>query len=133
MERKTNNFANIQDVTDLFRELDPAETNKAEKLLTVVSNLLRQEAFNVGKNLDKLIEEGKLLEDVVKSVTVDVVGRMLMTSTTDEPVIQTSESALGYSQSSTFLIPGGGVFIKKTELARLGLKRQAIGKIELYD
>ena len=55
-----------------------------------------------------------------------------MTSTNSEPMIQSSESALGYSVSGTFLNPGGGLFIKKSELSRLGLKRQKIGVIELY-
>lgn len=68
-----------------------------------------------------------------KSVVVDVVARTLMTSTDTEPMTQRSESALGYSVSGTYLVPGGGLFIKKSELARLGLKRQRIGVIDLYD
>jgi hypothetical protein len=69
---------------------------------------------------------------VVKSVTVDIISRTLLTSTTNEPAIQTSESALGYSQSTTFLVPGGGLFIKNTELARLGLRKQRYGVIDFY-
>jgi hypothetical protein len=45
---------------------------------------------------------------------------------------QMSESALGYTVSGTYLSPGGGLFIKKTELARLGLRRQRIGVVNLY-
>jgi len=44
-----------------------------------------------------------------------------------------SQSALGYSVSGTFLVPGGGLFIKRSELARLGLLRQRVEVIELYD
>jgi len=54
-----------------------------------------------------------------------------MTSTDKEPMSQFSESALGYTVSGTFLSPGGGLFIKKSELARLGLRRQKIGVIDL--
>ena len=72
-------------------------------------------------------------DSYVKSVVVDVVARTLMTSTDTEPMTQRSESALGYSVSGTYLVPGGGLFIKKSELARLGLKRQRIGVIDLYD
>ena len=68
----------------------------------------------------------------MKSVTVDVVARTLMTSTDSEPLSQESQSALGYNWSGTYLVPGGGIFIKKSELARLGLKRQRRGVIELY-
>jgi hypothetical protein len=69
---------------------------------------------------------------VLKSVTVDIVTRTLLTSTDDEPMAQTSESALGYSWSGTYLVPGGGLFIKNTELSRLGLRRQRYGVIDFY-
>ena len=55
-----------------------------------------------------------------------------MTPTDKEPMTQESQSALGYSWSGTFLSPGGGLFIKKDELKRLGLKRQKIGGRHLY-
>ena len=79
-----------------------------------------------------MLESGLLLDNVVKSVVVDVVARALMTSTNTEPMTQVSQSALGYSVSGTYLVPGGGLFIKKSELARLGLRRQRYGGIELY-
>lgn len=63
---------------------------------------------------------------------MDVLARTLMTSTDSEPMTQMSQSAMGYSVSGTFLVPGGGLFIKKSELARLGLKRQKYGVIDLY-
>jgi hypothetical protein len=55
-----------------------------------------------------------------------------MTSTNQEPTSQFAQAALGYSVSGTYLVPGGGLFIKKSELARLGLKRQQIGVIDFY-
>lgn len=125
-------FATLQDITDLFRALTPAESKKAEALLPIVSDSIRQEALNVGKNIDKMITDGKVLKNVVTSVTVDVVARALMTSTDTEPMSQMSQSAMGYSVSGTFLVPGGGLFIKRSELARLGLKRQRYGVIELH-
>lgn len=125
-------FATVQDVTELFRELTPEESLRATALLPVVSDSLRVEARNVGKDLDQMVETDPAYANVVKSVTVDIVSRTLLTSTTNEPVIQTSESALGYSQSSTFLVPGGGLFIKTTELTRLGLRRQRYGVIDFY-
>ena len=124
-------FATIQDIIELWRSLTPEEASRAEALLPVVEDSLRQEAYNVGKDLDEMISEGKLKSNVVKSVVVDVVGRALMTPTNETPMTQTSESALGYSVSGTYLVPGGGLFIKKSELARLGLRRQKIGVIDL--
>ena len=125
-------FATTQDVIELFRELTPEELSRASSLLPVVSDSLRVEARNVGKDLDEMVEADRASASVVKSVTVDIVSRTLLTSTTNEPAIQTSESALGYSQSTTFLVPGGGLFIKNTELARLGLRKQRYGVIDFY-
>ena len=126
-------FATIFDVEKIFRQLSTSEKKKAMELLPLVSDSIRQEAIKVGKDIDKMLESGLLLDNVVKSVVVDVVARALMTSTNTEPMTQVSQSALGYSVSGTYLVPGGGLFIKKSELARLGLRRQQYGGIELYD
>lgn len=126
-------YATVDDVRQLWREMTEAETDKAGYLLQVVSASLRTEAKKVGKDLDAMIAEDEDLAVVARSVTVDIVARNLMTSTNQEPMTQMSESALGYSASGTFLVPGGGLFIKKSELAKLGLKRQRYGVMELYD
>ena len=126
-------YATVDDVRQLWREMTAEETDRAGYLLQVVSASLRTEAKKVGKNLDKMIDEDEDLAVVARSVTVDIVARNLMTSTDQEPMTQMSESALGYSASGTFLVPGGGLFIKKSELAKLGLKRQRYGVMELYD
>lgn len=128
-----NSFATTQDVIRLWRPLTPEESTRVEALLPIVSDSLRQEALHVGKNLDEMLSSGELLENVIVSVTVDVIARTLMTATNKEPLTQFSEGALGYTFSGTYLVPGGGLFIKKSELARLGLRRQRIGAIELYD
>lgn len=127
-----DSFATVEDIELLWRELNPDEAQKAENLLPVVSDSLRYEAQKVGKNLDDMLKEDKVLKNVAKSVTVDVVARALMTSTNSEPMEQMSQSALGYTVSGIFLVPGGGLFIKKTELARLGLRRQKCGVVNLY-
>ena len=124
-------YATIDDLKALFRELSKIEEERAGALLPIVEDSLKMEAVKVGKNLDKMIEDGELLPNVLKSVIVDIVARALMTSTNTEPMTQMSQSALGYSYTGTFLNPGGGLFIKKSELARLGLKKQRIGAIDL--
>ena len=126
-------YATTQDVIELYRPLTPEETERVAVLLPIVIDSLRQEAHNVGKDLDQMVVDGDLSASVVKSVAVDVVARTLMTPTDGTPMTQMSQSALGYSVSGTYLVPGGGLFVKKSELARLGLRRQRIGVIELYD
>lgn len=128
-----NAFATVDDVARLWRELTDTEEERAAALLPVISDSLRQEAAKVGKDIDEMLEAGTLYENVLKSVVVDVTARALMTSTDSEPMTQYSQSALGYSVSGTYLVPGGGLFIKNSELARLGLKRQRWGVLETWE
>ena len=125
-------YATINDITALYRPLTAAEQAKANALIPIVEDELRQKAHNVGKDLDEMIMYGEVLQNVVKSVIVDVIARTLMTPTDETPMTQMSQSALGYTVSGSFLVPGGGLFVKKSELERLGLRRQRIGVIELY-
>lgn len=125
-------YATVDDVRQLWREMTTEETTKAGYLLQVVSASIREEAKKVGKDFDEMVNDDEDLKVVARSVVVDVVARTLMTSTDQEPMTQVSESALGYSVSGSFLVPGGGLFIKKSELARLGLKKQRYGVMDLY-
>lgn len=127
-----DNFATIEDIRKLWRALTPEEEERASALLQKVSSILRSEADKVGKDLDLMIQQKPYLADVAASVTVDVVARSLATPTNQEPVSQFTESAMGYSYSGTYLVPGGGVFIKNAELARIGLKRQKMGGMKLW-
>lgn len=125
-------FATAEELQMLWRELKKSEMERAMKLLEVVSDTLRVEANRTGKNIDNMMLENPSYTNVVKSVTVDVVARTLMTSTDQEPMTQYSEGALGYQVSGSYLVPGGGLFIKNAELARLGLRRQRIGGLDFY-
>lgn len=126
------NYATIDDITSLWRPMTPQETERANALLPVVCASLHAEARKRGRNLDAMVEKDPDLAEVAKSVTVDVVARTLMTSTNQEPMTQMSQAAGGYSASGTLLVPGGGLFIKRSELDRLGLRRQRFGVMELY-
>ncbi|MBF7075910.1 phage Gp19/Gp15/Gp42 family protein [Streptococcus anginosus] len=126
-------FATVDELQKLWRNLKPDEQERAKALLKIVSASLRVEARKVDKDLDKLVEADSDYANVVKSVTVDVVARTLMTATDQEPMTQISESALGYSWSGSYLVPGGGLFIKDSELRRLGLKKQRYGVINFYE
>ena len=125
-------FATIADITSLWRTLTSEEETRATALLAVVSDSLREEAKKVDKDLDALVADSPTYANVVKSVTVDVVARTLLTSTENEPMTQTSESALAYSWSGSYLVPGGGLFIKNSELSRLGFRKQRYGVIDFY-
>lgn len=126
------NYATVADVIALKRDLTVAESTRAAELIPLVCASLRTEAKKRGYDLDEMIDDDEDLAIVAKSVTVDVVMRELMTSTKQEPMTQYTQAALGYSVSGSFLSPGGGLFIKDTELKRLGITRQRFGVIEPY-
>ena len=125
-----SDFATINDVIALFRALTPEETEKAKSLLPIVSAKLRVYAKSVSKDLAQMVTDDADLALVAKQVTVGIVGRMINENTDDAPATQISESAGGYSQSYT-PVSQGDLFIKKSEYAALGLKRQAIRQVEL--
>ena len=124
-------FATVDDVIALWRVLAPEETERTAALLPVVSDSLRIEAEKVGKDLDAMAQNSTAYANVLKSVTVDVIARTLMTSTSGEPMAQESQSALGYSWSGTYLVPGGGLFIKIQNLLGSGFET-AIRVINFY-
>ena len=125
-------YATVEDLAALWRSLSDDEAARAGEVLEVVSASLRTAARQAGRDLDAMIAADPDLAEVARSVAVDVTARTLMTSTDQEPMTQMSQSAGGYSASGTFLVPGGGLFIKRSELARLGLRRQRYGVIEFY-
>lgn len=122
----------LEDLKILFRPLTQAEELKADRLIDTVYEILQQEAKRVGKDLQTMIDQGDLSLRVLQSVIADIVGRTLMTATNQEPVSQFTQSALGYSVSGTYLVPGGGIYVKKSEMARLGLRRQRVGVMDVY-
>lgn len=125
-------FATINDLTTLWRDLRDEEVQRAEALLEIISDSLRVEAKKVNKDLDSMASEDSAYSSVLKSVVIDIVARTLMTSTDQEPMTQMNQSALGYSFQGTFLVPGGGLFIKNSELKKLGLKKQRYGVMDFY-
>ena len=135
MAEERANYATVDDVIALYRALTNDETAKVENLLPVISDRLRYEAEKGGMDLDAKIEANPVLANVARSVTVDIVARCLMTPTSAGdygPMTNISQSAGGYSVGGTFLNPGGGLFIKNSELQALGIRRQRYGGLGIY-
>lgn len=125
-------YTTIDDVIGLWRPLTPEEVNRATALIPVVEDTIRMYASQRGRDLDAMIAAGEILTNVFKSVVVQVVGRTLTQDTAGEAMSQMSQSVGGYSVSGTYLVPGGGVFIKRSEYAILGLRQQRVEALELY-
>ena len=82
-----------------------------------------------------MIQKSEPYASVVKVVTVDVVSRILRQSTEGDAMTQESQSALGYSWSGTYAVPGGGIAnaIMKNDLRKLGLLQQQMDSVFLWE
>lgn len=130
-----SSFATLSDIVSISGQAYTTEQqSRIETLLPLVSDALRSEARKVGKDLDDMIADDSTYGSVVKLVTADIVVRALSLNNNTEPLSQESQSALGYSWSGTYAVPGGGVAnsIMRNDLKRLGLKTQRYGTIEFY-
>jgi len=127
-------FATVSDIITLWRPLTNDEQTRAAALLPLVSDEIRQMGYNVGKNVDQMKAEQETYGSLLKVVTVDVVSRVLRQATDGDAMTQESQSALGYSWSGTYAVPGGGIAnaLMKNDLKRLGLLAQQIGVISLW-
>lgn len=130
-----SNYATLADVLAISgASYSAAEQTRIETLIPLVSDLIRTEGMKVGKDIDTLVSEDEAYASVVKLVTSDVIVRVMRQSSTGEPLSQESQSALGYSWSGTYAIPGGGVAMSlmRNELKLLGIKRQQYGVMDIW-
>ncbi len=127
-------FATVSDIITLWRPLTNDEQTRAAALLPLVSDEIRQMGYNVGKDVDQMKAEQETYGNLLKVVTVDAVSRVLRQATDGDAMTQESQSALGYSWSGTYAVPGGGIAnaLMKNDLKRLGLLAQQIGVISLW-
>ncbi len=126
-------YATVEELAEYWRTMTESELTRASVLLDNVSSEIRLYASRLGIDFDTQVSENADLETVTKSVVMDTVARILNQSTTDEAVSQYSQSAMGYSVSGTYLVPGGGSLVLNRDLKRLGLKRQRYGIMEVFD
>lgn len=126
-------FATVADIETLWRPLTTDEEARAEAMLPLLSDALRVEANAYGKDLDAEAESDATFASVLKLVTVDITCRVLRQSTEGDALTQESQSALGYSWSGTYAVPGGGIAgaIMFKDLKRLGIGVQTAGVVEM--
>lgn len=126
-------FATVADIETLWRPLSTDEEARAEAMLPLLSDALRVEANAYGKDLDAEAESDATFASVLKLVTVDITCRVLRQSTEGDALTQESQSALGYSWSGTYAVPGGGIAgaIMFKDLKRLGIGVQTAGVVEM--
>ena len=130
-----SSFATLQDVITLTGvSYTSAEQDRINALLPDVSDLIRSEGRKAGVDVDAEVAADSSYASVVKLVTVDVVSRVMRQSTDGEPMSQESQSALGYTWSGTYAIPGGGIAMSlmNNERKLLGFRQQQIKAVKLW-
>lgn len=126
-------YATVEDVA-LLRTLTSQEQEQAAALLGTASAKLRLAAKKYGYDLDDMISEDEDYGTEVKAVVVQAVIRALNSvSDSSPPAVQSSQAALGYSVSMTWLNSGQALYFLKNELKELGFLRQRFGALEVYD
>lgn len=126
MSANLESFATVSELEAIWRDLDTAESNRADVLLLQASNYLRQVATNVGKDLDDLAlsDPTKVLEANIKMVVLNAVQRAMSTPTeVPADASQWSQSATPYSESMSFsgAESTSTIYFKKRELDLLGI------------
>lgn len=126
-------YATVTDIQNMKRTLSAAEQERATYLLEVVSGIIRYEATKVGKDFDAMIQADEGLAYTAKAVTVDVVMRELNTPGTQLPATSYQETAGGISQSYSLPNASGRIALWPSDLKALGLRRQQIGALNLWE
>ena len=130
-----SNFATLEQVIALSgATYTNAEQQRIDALLPFVSDLIRNEGKKADIDVDAKIAKDASYASVVTLVTVDVIVRVMRQSTTGEPMSQESQSALGYSWSGSYAVPGGGISLSlmSNELKRLGFRTQTVQGVKLW-
>lgn len=122
----------VNDLITRWRSLTESEIDKAETYISDVENALHVYAHDRGYDLDTLLLNPEERAGLYTAIVCDIVRRE-MTALDDTPAMsQYSQSVNGYSVQGTFLSPGGGLFIKNSELKLLGLQGQKARAVEHY-
>lgn len=114
-----NTYANKDDLTLYWKA--PADGNRADYILKMASNRLRQVASDVGVDLDAKVNANVVYFLNVQSVVMEAAKRALQAPTDQQPTETYGQTAGPYSENFKYSNPAGDLFFKKAELSLLGL------------
>lgn len=124
----------VNDLIARWRSLTSDEQQLANTYITDVENALHTYAYDRGMDLDNLLTTPSERAGLYTAIVCDIVRREMSALADDGPAFsQYSQSVNGYNVQGTFLSPGGGLFIKNSELKLLGLMTQKAKAVEIYD
>jgi hypothetical protein len=108
-------LATVDDLTEGWRPLSPAETRRASALLRRASGLIRDRV----PGLDRRIADGRVSVDTVVSVVCEMTRRAMMPPVDGSPVTQQAEAFNGFSLSQSYATETGDLYPTSSELKAL--------------
>lgn len=114
-----NAYANHEDLTSYWKA--PDSTTRADYLLKMTSNRLRQIATGVGEDLDAKVNADEVYFLNVQWVVMEATKRALQAPLDQQPTETYGQTAGPYSENYKYSNPAGDLFFKKSELQTLGL------------
>jgi hypothetical protein len=125
---KPDAYANHEDLTNYWKAPDSAD--RADYLLKLTSNRLRQIGAGVGVDVDALANADEVYFLNVQWVVMEATKRALQAPLDQLPTESYGQTAGPYSENFKYSNPAGDIFFKKSELQTLGLYgRQSLGSI----
>lgn len=116
---KPDTYANKDDLTSYWKA--PDDANRADYILKLVSNRLRQIGSGVGVDVDAQVNSDEVYFLNVQWVVMEATKRALLAPTDREAVESSTLTAGPYSENYKYSNPAGDIFFKKSELQTLGL------------
>lgn len=116
-----NPYASKEQLAAFWRTLTDAEQARADVLLALASNRLRQIADDLDIDLDAKVNASEIFADTAKWVVMEAVKRAMLVPTDAAPANSIQQTAGPYSENIVFTNPAGDLWFKKSELKALGL------------
>lgn len=123
-----NTYANHEDLTNYWKA--PDDTTRADYLLKMASNRLRQIALDAGIDLDAKVNANEVYFLNVQGVVMEATKRALQTPVDTVPTESYGQTAGPYSENFKYSNPSGDLYFTKAEQKLLGLYgTQSLGSI----
>lgn len=116
---KPNAYANNEDLAQYWKV--PEDTTRADYILKLASNRLRQMASDVDVDLDAKVNADEVFFLNVQYVVMEASKRALQADVNAAPAETYQQTAGPYSENIKYSNPAGDLFFKKAELSTLGL------------
>lgn len=114
-----NAYANHEDLAQYWKA--PDDTTRADYILKLASNRLRQIASDVGTDLDAQVNASEVYFLNVQYVVMEASKRALQADLNAAPTETWQQTAGPYSENIKYSNPAGDLYFKKAELSSIGL------------